>query len=77
MADGRHQNDDCDSHLLLDATRRNIMQVIQKITPCLWFDDQAEEAVKFYTVIFRNSKIEILPVTEKLDERSTGNRRDR
>ena len=25
------------------------MQVIQKITPCLWFDDQAEEAVEFYT----------------------------
>jgi predicted 3-demethylubiquinone-9 3-methyltransferase (glyoxalase superfamily) len=22
------------------------MQVIQKITPCLWFDDQAEEAVE-------------------------------
>jgi predicted 3-demethylubiquinone-9 3-methyltransferase (glyoxalase superfamily) len=33
------------------------MQNIQKITPCLWFDDQAEEAVKFYTAIFRNSKI--------------------
>ena len=33
------------------------MQVIQRITPCLWFDDQAEEAVKFYTAIFRNSKI--------------------
>ena len=33
------------------------MQVIQKITPCLWFDDQAEEAVQFYTAIFRNSKI--------------------
>ena len=33
------------------------MQVIQKITPCLWFDDQAEEAVEFYTSIFRNSKI--------------------
>ena len=33
------------------------MQVIQKITPCLWFDDQAEEAVEFYTGIFRNSKI--------------------
>jgi predicted 3-demethylubiquinone-9 3-methyltransferase (glyoxalase superfamily) len=29
----------------------------QKITPCLWFDDQAEEAAKFYTAIFRNSKI--------------------
>ena len=33
------------------------MQVTQKITPCLWFDDQAEEAVKFYTAIFRNSRI--------------------
>lgn len=33
------------------------MQVIQKITPCLWFDDQAEEAVEFYTAVFRNSKI--------------------
>lgn len=30
---------------------------MQKITPCLWFDDQAEEAVKFYTSIFKNSKI--------------------
>lgn len=30
---------------------------MQKITPCLWFDDQAEEAAKFYTSIFRNSKI--------------------
>jgi predicted 3-demethylubiquinone-9 3-methyltransferase (glyoxalase superfamily) len=33
------------------------VQVIQKITPCLWFDEQAEEAVEFYTSIFRNSKI--------------------
>ncbi len=31
---------------------------MQKITPCLWFDDQAEEAVKFYVSIFPNSKIE-------------------
>lgn len=29
----------------------------QKITPCLWFDDQAEEAAIFYTSIFKNSKI--------------------
>ena len=29
----------------------------QKITPCLWFDNQAEEAVKFYTSIFKNSKV--------------------
>ncbi|SCX88041.1 VOC family protein [Nitrosospira sp. Nsp13] len=29
----------------------------QKITPCLWFDSQAEEAVEFYISIFRNSRI--------------------
>ena len=28
-----------------------------KITPCLWFDDQAEEAARFYTGIFKDSKI--------------------
>jgi len=31
---------------------------MQKITPCLWFENQAEEAVKFYVSIFNNSKIE-------------------
>jgi len=30
---------------------------MQKITPFLWFDHQAEEAAKFYTSIFKNSKI--------------------
>jgi len=30
---------------------------MQKITPFLWFDNQAEEAVKLYTSIFKNSKI--------------------
>lgn len=29
----------------------------QKITPFLWFNDQAEEAMNFYTSIFKNSKI--------------------
>lgn len=33
------------------------MQAIQRITPCLWFDSEAEEAVGFYTAIFRNSRI--------------------
>lgn len=33
------------------------MQKIHKITPCLWFDDQAEEAAKFYTTVFDNSGI--------------------
>lgn len=31
---------------------------MQKITPFLWFDDKAEEAVNFYTSIFKDSKIE-------------------
>jgi predicted 3-demethylubiquinone-9 3-methyltransferase (glyoxalase superfamily) len=30
---------------------------MNKITPFLWFDDKAEEAVHFYTSIFKNSKI--------------------
>lgn len=28
-----------------------------RITPCLWFDDQAEDAAEFYTAIFGNSKV--------------------
>ncbi len=31
--------------------------MIQKITPFLWFDHQAEEAMNFYTSIFKNSRI--------------------
>lgn len=30
---------------------------MQKLTPCLWFDDKAEEAAKFYVSIFKNSKL--------------------
>lgn len=30
---------------------------MQKISSCLWFDNQAEEAVKFYTSIFKDSKV--------------------
>lgn len=33
------------------------MAVIQKVTSCLWFDDQAEQAVAFYTAIFKHSKV--------------------
>jgi predicted 3-demethylubiquinone-9 3-methyltransferase (glyoxalase superfamily) len=29
----------------------------QKVTPCLWFDTQAEEAARFYTSVFKNSRI--------------------
>ena len=33
------------------------MPTTQKIAPCLWFDDRAEEAAKYYTAIFPNSRI--------------------
>lgn len=33
------------------------MAIKQKISACLWFDNRAEEAVKFYTSVFKNSKI--------------------
>ena len=33
------------------------MASVQKITPCLWFDNQAEEAAKFYVSLFKNSAI--------------------
>jgi predicted 3-demethylubiquinone-9 3-methyltransferase (glyoxalase superfamily) len=31
---------------------------MQKIIPCLWFNNQAEEAARFYTSIFKNSKLD-------------------
>jgi predicted 3-demethylubiquinone-9 3-methyltransferase (glyoxalase superfamily) len=40
--------------IALNNKRENYMQ---KITPFLWFDIQTEEAVNFYTSIFKNSKI--------------------
>ena len=44
---------------------------MQKITPFLWFDDQAEDAVNFYTSLFKNSKIgRILRYTEEVAENS-------
>ena len=33
------------------------MPISQRISPCLWFDSEAEEAAGFYTSIFKKSKI--------------------
>jgi predicted 3-demethylubiquinone-9 3-methyltransferase (glyoxalase superfamily) len=33
------------------------MATTRPITPCLWFDTEAEEAARFYTSVFKNSKI--------------------
>ena len=44
---------------------------MQKITPSLWFDHQAEEAAKFYTSIFKNSKAgRILRYSERAAEKT-------
>lgn len=40
------------------------MPTVQKIAPCLWFDDQAEEAAEFYVAVFKKAKkAEITKVT--------------
>ena len=36
---------------------------MKKIVPFLWFDNQAEEAVKFYISVFKNSKIQNISYT--------------
>jgi predicted 3-demethylubiquinone-9 3-methyltransferase (glyoxalase superfamily) len=33
------------------------MTALQKITPCLWFDSEAEEAARFYVSVFGNARI--------------------
>jgi len=33
------------------------MARLQKITPCLWFDNEAEEAARFYVSIFRDARV--------------------
>jgi len=39
------------------AAFANPPKITHQITPCLWFDNQAEEAVNFYVSVFKNSKI--------------------
>jgi len=45
---------------------------MQKITPFLWFDNQAEQAVKFYTSIFRNSRIGKIARYDEAGEKVSG-----
>ena len=44
-------------------------KIMQKITPFLWFDNQAEEAVRFYTSIFKNSRIRKIARYDKEGEK--------
>ncbi len=50
---------------------------MNKITPCLWFDDQAEEAAKFYTSVFQNSKVTGVTGIRMKDMKSTEKKPDR
>lgn len=44
---------------------------MQKITTCLWFDDQAEQAANFYTSLFGNSRIvEVQYYNEAMPDRA-------
>lgn len=36
------------------------MAQVQRIVPCLWFNDQAEQAAQFYTSVFPNSSIKLV-----------------
>jgi predicted 3-demethylubiquinone-9 3-methyltransferase (glyoxalase superfamily) len=45
---------------------------VQKITPFLWFDHQAEEAVKFYTSVFKKSKVVKVARYGEAGEKATG-----
>ena len=45
---------------------------MQKITPFLWFDDQAEQAAKFYTLIFKNSKVGKITRYDEAAEKAAG-----
>ena len=48
---------------------------MQKITPFLWFDNNAEEAVKFYVSIFRNSKIKNIARYDEAGANASGRKK--
>src|SRR3954452_6711187 len=42
----------------VDTVHKQFRRIkVQKITPFLWFDNKAEEAVNFYISVFKNSKV--------------------
>ena len=44
----------------------------QKITPCLWFDTEAEDAAKFYVSIFKNSRVGAITRYNEESSRAAG-----
>ena len=49
-----------ETQIISEKAKKTVGIDFQKITPFLWFDNDAEEAVNFYTSLFNNSKIEIV-----------------
>lgn len=49
---------------------------MQKISPCLWFDNQAEEAAKFYTSLFKDSKIGNIARYSEAGAQASGQKKD-
>ena len=45
---------------------------MQKIVPCLWFDNQAEEAANFYVSLFKNSKVTSVLLTDAAAAQASG-----
>jgi predicted 3-demethylubiquinone-9 3-methyltransferase (glyoxalase superfamily) len=50
-------NDSQEWTVSLLLTSRSKIMASQRISPCLWFDSEAEEAAQFYTAIFKDSRI--------------------
>jgi predicted 3-demethylubiquinone-9 3-methyltransferase (glyoxalase superfamily) len=52
--------------------KKSAESIAQKIIPFLWFDNQAEEAAKFYTASFKRSKIARITRYDKAAEKAAG-----
>jgi predicted 3-demethylubiquinone-9 3-methyltransferase (glyoxalase superfamily) len=50
---------------------------MHKITPCLWFDDKAEEQQSFMPPFLKTQRLATLPVMEKKGTRFTEGRQER
>ena len=48
---------------------------MKKIAPCLWFDNEAEEAARFYVSIFKNSKIKKIVRRSENTAKRTGRKK--
>ena len=52
--------------------KRSAKRKVQRITPFLWFNNQAEEAAKFYTSIFKDSRIGKIARYGEAGEKASG-----